>query len=77
MNSLKHAVSALILSTLLLTACQPALQSQQPTAELQALETSESEPIATPQETVEENAMGWWNEIVFYEIFVRSFKDHS
>ncbi len=75
MNSLKHAVSALVLSTLLLTACQPALQSQQPTADVQVIETSAPEPIATLRETDEENAMGWWNEVVFYEIFVRSFKD--
>jgi len=75
MNLLKHALSALILSTLLLTACQPALQTQQPTADIQVIETSEPEPISTLREPVEENAMGWWNEVVFYEIFVRSFKD--
>jgi len=71
----KHAVLALILFTLILAACQP---TTQPTSPATALPTPEvTEAIATEQTQLPavEDPMGWWNEVVFYEIFVRSFKD--
>lgn len=75
MKSSKHAFLAVILISLVLAACQPIVQTPLPTATTQPIETTEPEPTAVPPEPVEEDPMSWWNEVVFYEIFVRSFKD--
>lgn len=68
-------ITAFILFPLLLAACQPAVQLPQVTVEATTVQTVEPEPIVGTPEPVEDPAMGWWNEVVFYEIFVRSFKD--
>lgn len=75
MKNLKRAVTVFFLLSLLLAACQPATQTPQLTATVKALPTSEPKPTEAVQEPVEEDPTGWWNEVVFYEIFVRSFKD--
>ncbi len=36
---------------------------------------AESAPSPTAQSAQAEDVSGWWNDVVFYEIFVRSFKD--
>ncbi|MFA5611336.1 MAG: alpha-amylase family glycosyl hydrolase [Anaerolineaceae bacterium] len=71
----RRGIAAFILFSLLLAACQPAVQLPQATSEVTPLETSEPEPTLAAPEPVEDSPMGWWNEVVFYEIFVRSFKD--
>ncbi|NLE83774.1 MAG: alpha-amylase [Chloroflexi bacterium] len=71
MKSLKRATAALLLTTLLLAACQPALQTPIPTT----LPSEQAPQASLPEEPSTEDPMGWWNEVVFYEIFVRSFKD--
>ena len=71
MKSLKRATAALLLTTLLLAACQPALQTPIPTA----LPSEQAPQASLPEEPSTEDPTGWWNEVVFYEIFVRSFKD--
>ncbi|HPR34930.1 MAG TPA: alpha-amylase family glycosyl hydrolase [Anaerolineaceae bacterium] len=65
----------LLVFTLVISACKPEATMPQPVA-------TEPEPAATPttqvamEETPEPDASeGWWNDAVFYEIFVRSFKD--
>jgi len=59
----------IVVFLLTLSACKPeSLQSPEtPSPSLEASETS--------QVAVEQDPMGWWNEVVFYEILVRSFKD--
>ena len=37
--------------------------------------TTTSSPIAEPPTTAEDAGLKWWNDRVFYEVFVRSFKD--
>lgn len=70
MHNHHRLFGALALVLLLLAACQPAVT---PTI------TTESSPI--PSETAEVTSpptaagTNWWDEAVFYEIFVRSFKD--
>jgi len=70
-------LSLLVLASLLLAACQPAT----PMATLQP--TATAPPAATPTAPVLSEAEGpppaeepfWWNDAVFYEVFVRSFYD--
>ncbi|HOC23255.1 MAG TPA: alpha-amylase family glycosyl hydrolase, partial [Anaerolineaceae bacterium] len=70
MHNHHRLFGALALVLLVLAACQPAVT---PTI------TTESSPI--PSETAEVTSpptaagSNWWDEAVFYEIFVRSFKD--
>lgn len=67
------------LAVLGVTACQAVPTATLPTQ--QATPTVTEEPVETqatealPTQTSIENASGWWNDVVFYEIFVRSFKD--
>jgi glycosidase len=55
-------IISLFLLTFIITACTPA---SQPTLIAEPTQTPEVSPSAGP----------WWNETVFYEIFVRSFRD--
>ena len=71
----KHAVLALILFSLVLAACQPTTQPTPPTTTLPTPEATESIATEQAQPPAMEDPIGWWNEVVFYEIFVRSFKD--
>lgn len=75
MKFTKRAVVAFVLLSLILAACQPAVQTPQQTATAQVTEPIAIEPTATVAVPAVEDSMGWWNEVVFYEIFVRSFKD--
>ena len=64
-----------IVFALVLSACMPETPVTQPAA-------TATQPAATPTEQVAmeqtpEPARGWWNDIVFYEIFVRSFYDSN
>jgi len=66
-------VVMIIVFALLLSACKPETAPTQPVA-------TATQPAATPTEQVvteetPEPVQGWWNDVVFYEIFVRSFKD--
>ena len=66
-------VVMIIVFALLLSACKPETAPTQPVA-------TATQPAATPTEQVvteetPEPAQGWWNDVVFYELFVRSFKD--
>ncbi len=79
----KFTILVVIFSSLILASCKPVVQTfqpiatTQPSATTQSEQTTEPEPTGNEQEPVEENPMGWWNEVVFYEIFVRSFKDSN
>lgn len=74
MKFTKRAVVAFILLSLILAACQPAVQTPQQTATAQVTEPIAIEPTATVAVPAVEDSMGWWNEVVFYEIFVRSLR---
>ncbi len=73
------------ISLLLITACMVSEQTITPEilpTEIkqtpEALPTQETEPHAEPtssEAAPPEKVGGWWNDVVFYEIFVRSFKD--
>ena len=57
----------LLLLITILAACAPATE---------ALPTATSAPAATPTQEASASTQGpWWNHAVFYEIFVRSFRD--
>jgi len=59
----------------LLAACQPA-PTAAPALTPPAESTTSAAPALTPTaESTPEELSGWWNDVVFYEIFVRSFKD--
>ena len=64
----------MIVLSLVLFACKPAAIVPEPAA-------TQPEPVATPtaiEETPEpDDSQGWWNDVVFYELFVRSFKDSN
>ena len=65
-------IISLFLLIFLLAACTPPTQL----AATPAIEPSQTaEPIAAPVITQSAEAPPWWNEAVFYEIFVRSFRD--
>lgn len=64
-----------LLAATLLAGCQP-----NPTAAPASAAATQTHPAPLPaQETAEpstpEDPRGWWNDVMFYEIFVRSFKD--
>ena len=71
----QRVILAVILLSLIVTACQPNVETIQTTESAQVVETEESLPTEATDQPVIEDEMGWWNEVVFYEIFVRSFKD--
>jgi len=75
MNLPKHAIAAIILLSLLLAACQPAIQTAEPTVTAEPSAPAAPLPTETDELSADEDPMSWWNEVVFYEIFVRSFKD--
>ena len=75
MNLPKHAIAAIILLSLLLAACQPAIQTAEPTVTAEPSAPAAPLPTETDELPADEDPMRWWNEVVFYEIFVRSFKD--
>ena len=75
MNLPKHAIAAIILLSLLLAACQPAIQTAEPTVTAEPSAPAAPLPTETDELPADEDPMSWWNEVVFYEIFVRSFKD--
>lgn len=75
MNLPKHAIAAIILLSLLLAACQPAVQTAEPTVTAEPSAPAAPLPTETDELPADEDPMSWWNEVVFYEIFVRSFKD--
>ncbi|HSL29786.1 MAG TPA: alpha-amylase family glycosyl hydrolase, partial [Anaerolineales bacterium] len=56
----------LVLVISILAACAPTTQSAP---------ASTAEPTLTPAPTQDAETFPWWNETVFYEIFVRSFRD--
>jgi alpha-amylase len=66
MMKLRRIITSLLLLLFILVACVPATQ---PTA----LPTTE--PTPTPVVSAGTEGFPWWNEAVFYEIFVRSFRD--
>ena len=70
----------LIALVLLLAACiPPASTTAPPTATPQPTSASTSTPISTPAPTAtpQTTNAAWWNDTVFYEIFVRSFYDSN
>jgi glycosidase len=72
-------VLALIVAFSLLAGCvspkpAPTQTSQPSTAATTAPTTQSTQPAATQPTTVE-TELPWWNDAVFYEVFVRSFKD--
>lgn len=71
----QRVILAVILLSLIVTACQPNVETIQTTESAQVVETGEPLPTEATDLPVIEDEMGWWNEVVFYEIFVRSFKD--
>ncbi len=69
-----HLAKALLIATLFLAGCLP--QAQPTPASVPATSTPVPAP-ATPAPTLLEEplASAWWNDAVFYEVFVRSFSD--
>ncbi len=68
-------ITLILVVSLVLTACKTEPSATQPAAN-----ATQPPPTVTPQEETEEipeadSSQGWWNDVVFYEIFVRSFKD--
>jgi len=84
---MKHLLNILvfIMVQVLLTACIPNVATEPSTPELSATkvndliatEPSSSEITAAPVGDLTGLQPGWWNDAVFYEIFVRSFKDSN
>jgi len=78
-------ILVLIMVQFLLTACLPNATMEPSTPDLTATSansltvTVPSSPdlTATPLQDLTGLEPGWWNEAVFYEIFVRSFKDSN
>ncbi len=68
MRKYKLLMLIFLLFSALLAAC-----SQDPTAN--DLETIIPEPFITPTTSIPQHNFPWWNDAVFYEIFVRSFYD--
>ena len=64
-----------IVFTLVLSACKSESTVTQPAATVTQSAATPTEQVATEQ--TPEPARGWWNDIVFYEIFVRSFYDSN
>ena len=64
-----------IVFTLVLSACKSESTVTQPAATVTQSAATPTEQVATEQ--TPEPAQGWWNDIVFYEIFVRSFYDSN
>lgn len=81
---ISKTITLCLFVTLLLGACQttlmpatPASTNVGPTAEIPAGVT-ETQFLPTSTPTIVAGAdRGWWNDAVFYEIFVRSFKDSN
>ncbi len=61
---LRIKITCLFLLSFILAACTPTAQT-----------TQTAEPTATPVATQAIDKFPWWNDTVFYEIFVRSFRD--
>ena len=59
----------------LLAACQAAPTAPPAPVPTENPTPAESAPSPTAQSAQAEDVSGWWNDVVFYEIFVRSFKD--
>jgi glycosidase len=74
MKKTKTLVFLFLALTLVLSACQP-----DSTTSTTAIVTSDPDPTngSLSEDLAEPGSddFGWWNEVVFYEIFVRSFKD--
>jgi len=80
MKKAKTLVFLLLAFTLILSACQldPTDNTSNDGATLDPTSMALSEQLYPGEEetvTSEDEAPKWWNEVVFYEIFVRSFKD--
>ncbi|MEL7645047.1 MAG: alpha-amylase family glycosyl hydrolase [Anaerolineaceae bacterium] len=75
MNQHKLASGFVALLLLLLAACQAAPTATQAPAPVESSTPAVPTQSPTPQAAQPDVASGWWNEVVFYEIFVRSFKD--
>lgn len=79
----QHKLASGILAALLLllAACQAAPAATQAPALAEnptAVVPVETESAVPSAEAVQpEDVSGWWNDVVFYEIFVRSFKDSN
>ncbi|HOT53599.1 MAG TPA: alpha-amylase family glycosyl hydrolase [Anaerolineaceae bacterium] len=59
----------------MLAACQAAPTAVPAPVPTENPTPAESAPSPTAQSAQAEDVSGWWNDVVFYEIFVRSFKD--
>jgi len=70
MKKCAFLILPLLIASLVLAACTAESVPTQPVP-------TATQPVPTSQapEPDAETASGWWNEVVFYEIFVRSFKD--
>jgi len=73
----KFTNGILALLLLLLAACQPAPTATQTPAPTESPTPAPPAATATPEVAQPEDVSGWWNDVVFYEIFVRSFKDSN
>lgn len=66
------AIILILIFSIVLAACVPETSATRPLATQTAQSTPEPTVQAIPES---DSSMGWWNDVVFYEIFVRSFKD--
>ncbi len=70
----RRAVFTILLTVAILTACGPTA-TPEPTSAPTSVPTSVPTPAATPTPPPAVERSMWWNDAVFYEIFVRSFYD--
>lgn len=70
MKSLKKSIPILLFIVILVSCASPT-----PTAVPTSIPTAE--PTATPDPYAGTDGFRWWNDTVFYEIFVRSFRDSN
>ena len=70
----KHVVVVIVTLMLVLSACTPATPAPTPTPTLTPTAIPVAPVTGLPQGT---DGYSWWNDTVFYEIFVRSFYDSN
>lgn len=74
----KQGFYLLLLSLIMLTGCMPVAVTQEtntPDATTVPTKAESDAPLEDEEIGDIQAPLGWWNDIVFYEIFVRSFKD--
>lgn len=78
---MKKVIYFILVLTILLSGCHPQKAKIENTAATNtptfSIPTQTSLPTSEPTSVHQNQPAGWWNSSVFYEIFVRSFKDSN